>query len=541
MMKAVIVNANEWVYPDIKDYKSASGSIAVNVPRDGYACAQIVAFDTVPGDRISVEFVGDLVFKQPQVYRLLDVCVERNTGNPELSGWEAMTVDNGTDTSDYTTRLAPFNVFDIMQPLEQGGNIVEKSTTALYISWKIPSDVKPGAYKGKTTVTIGNESIVFPTDFNVHKAVLPKKSRLSITNWYSSENIGRYYGLKKCSDEWFEMFKKFMALMRHTHQTHIIINLDTIKVTDTGDGKYEFDFSNIERVIRMALEAGFEVLELGHLAVRNYNVDDEKYWLFYRPNGRKTYVDSPEGYRFLASFLQCWVKFLKENGWYDISVQHVGDEPGEKMSNDFRIICGIVRKFMPGMKLFDAVCHPSLAGSVDIWVPKNNDYQHEREKFEDFRELGDEIWFYTCCFPTGKFLNRMLDMELLRPRLLHWGNYFYNLKGYLHWGFNYFQGDTEFLRGHSCGICSDGIHYWGPGDTHFCYPGNENGPWPSVRSERMRAGAEDCELLYILSDKDKKEADVICQSVVRSFDDYSTDVNEIDTAYEKLLQAIDKL
>lgn len=542
MMKAVVVNANEWIYPDIRDYKSASESIAVNVPRDGYACTQIAAFDTTPGDNISVEFSGDALFGKPQVYRLLDVRVEKNVGNPDIPELShLMTVPEGTDTSSYTTRVAPFYVFDIMQPMDQGGNIVEKSTTALYISWKVPRDAKPGVYKGELKVTIGSESISFPASFNVHKAVLPEKSRLQITNWYNTTNIGKYYGIKKYSDEWFEMFRKFMALMRRTRQTHLIINLDSIKVIDKGDGNYEFDFSIIEKIIRMAVDTGFEVLELGHLSVRNYTVDDEKYWLFYRPEGRKIYVDTPEGYRFLAQFLQKWVKFLKDNGWYDISVQHVGDEPGPKMANDFRLICGMVRKFMPGMKLFDAVCHPDMAGAVDIWVPTNYQYQKDREKFEAFRDLGDEIWFYTCCFPTGRYLNRMLDMELLRTRLLHWGNYKYDLKGYLHWGFNYFQGDTAFLREHSCGISSDNIHYWGPGDTHLCYPGNENGPWPSVRLERMRAGAEDCELFYILADKDKEEADAICNSIVQSFDDYSTDTLEIEKAYERLLNAIDKL
>ena len=42
-------------------------------------------------------------------------------------------------------------------------------------------------------------------------------------------------------------------------------------------------------------------------------------------------------------------RILKKNGWYDLSVQHVGDEPGPSKMNEYRILCGIVRKFMPGV------------------------------------------------------------------------------------------------------------------------------------------------------------------------------------------------
>ena len=530
-MKVTVISANEWVYPDVFDYLSASDAIDVHVPRGGYASAQIQVPDTKPGDRIEVRCDSSLEF---ECYRMLDVCVEYNTNNEK-----GYTLDPGTPKPDYCTRQAPFQVFDILQPMDQGGNVVEKETTALYVCWKIPLDAEWGVYESSLTVKIGEEEACVPVKVTVHKVQLPTKSRLLTTNWYNSVNVGQYYGYKKYSDEWFGMLEKFYALMYRTRQTHIIISLESIKVTEEN-GKYKFDFSVLEREIRLALKCGFQKLELGHLCIKNY-VQKEKYWLIYRPDGRKIYADSPEGYRFLAQFLPVWVDFLKTNGWYDIAVQHVGDEPSEGETQDYRIICGIVRKFMPGMRLFDAVCHLDLAGSVDCWVLQNRSYQRNRDTYEQFRELGDEVWQYTCCHPGGKWLNRLLDGELLKPRLLHYGNYLFDLTGYLHWGFNYYQGGMDHLRKKTCGLCDDKIHYWPAGDTHISYPGNENGPWMSVRAERMRTGCEDCELLWMIADADKDKADELCTKVMQSFNEYTTDVNAFEENYIRILENADEL
>jgi hypothetical protein len=121
----------------------------------------------------------------------------------------------------------------------------------------------------------------------------------------------------------------------------------------------------------------------------------------------------------------------------------VADEPTETSKQEYRILSGIVRKFMPGVPLLEAVETFDLDGAVDIWIPKNSFYQENREEFEKFRALGDKLWFYTCCFPGGSYLNRLWDMPLLRTRFLHWGNYKYDLEGFLHCGLNHCDKDKD--------------------------------------------------------------------------------------------------
>jgi len=535
-MKPIVVSANEWLYPDVVKYPSASDRIDVHAPRGGYASVQLLIKGTKPGDVIKVTCSDALGV--PECYRLLDVNVALNVG--ERGGLNK----EGVDPTPWVTRLAPFRVYDAMQPFDQGGNVVEKGVTALYICFPMAKNETPGVRSGTTKLTIGKQTVDIPTRVTVHKATMPEKSRLSMTNWYNQGNIGGPYGFSQFSEEWFGMYSKLMKTMQRTRQTHIIISLSSIKIEQKKDSTYTFDFSTIKRIMKMAVDAGFQTLELGHLGVRNY-FEHEPIWLFYRPENRKIYVTSDEAYNFLAQFLPKWVDFLKENGWINRCVQHLSDEPTMKTADDYRMLSLITRKFMPGIPLFDAIVHPELRGASDYWIPYNSIYQRDQEKWEKLRSLGDEIWVYTCTSPGGKWLNRTLDMELLRPRLMHWGNYRFNVLGYLHWGFNYWHvpkgaDPMTYLIENSIVYLEEGKpRGWPAGDSHICYPGNKNGPWMSARAERMRTGAEDCELLLMIADKDKAKADALCAAVLTSFDTYTTDVKVFDANYIKLLEAAD--
>ena len=56
--------------------------------------------------------------------------------------------------------------------------------------------------------------------------------------------------------------------------------------------------------------------------------------------------------------------------------------------------------------------------AADVGENVIRDYQRHRKEFRAYQALGDKVWFYTCCFPGGPWLNRLLDQELLRPVLM---------------------------------------------------------------------------------------------------------------------------
>jgi hypothetical protein len=291
-------------------------------------------------------------------------------------------------------------------------------------------------------------------------------------------------------------------------------------------------------MIRMFLDAGFTHIELPHIASHDRRKERVAPFVV-NIDGVLTSGTSHEAYVFLSQYLPAWREMLRRNGWYDLAIQHVVDEPNPEDFDDYRIMAGTVRKFLPGVPLIDALGDPELDGAVDIWVPVSKSYEEHRDGFEAHRRRGDTLWFYTCCNPTGFYLNRLIDTELLRTRLLHWANWRYRLDGFLHWGLNQvIEGQDPFED--TCpphGPYKD--FHLPPGDSHIVYPG-KGGPWSSVRFEAMGSGIEDYELLRIVGERDPGLADEICARLVRSFTDYDAKVADFREAHRWLLQEASK-
>lgn len=228
---------------------------------------------------------------------------------------------------------------------------------------------------------------------------------------------------------------------------------------------------------------------------------------------------------------------IERNGWRGRWVQHVADEPVAANAADYRIMVGMVHKYMPGIRVIDATMDPALAGSVNIWCPQCHEYQAHRKEFEAQRALGDGVWFYTCCVPGGRWLNRLMDMELLRPALLGWAGAFYGLEGFLHWGLNHYRPEQDPFR--ESVVRHGGRSKLPAGDTHVVYPGRE-GPWSSVRLEAQREGIEDLELLNELKARDAGAALEIMRPVVKGFDRYTRDAAVLRAARKRLFERVSR-
>jgi hypothetical protein len=124
---------------------------------------------------------------------------------------------------------------------------------------------------------------------------------------------------------------------------------------------------------------------------------------------------------------------------------------------------------------------------------------------------------------------------LLRTRFLHWGNFIYNIEGYLHWGFNYYSYTNDPFKGEAGNIANLSESSLPPGDTHISYPGDGR-PWGSVRLEMMRAGIEDYELLRLAADKYPEEASRIAEQCVRGFGNFTEDIGKFERTYRELLE-----
>ena len=200
-----------------------------------------------------------------------------------------------------------------------------------------------------------------------------------------------------------------------------------------------------------------------------------------------------------------------------------------------------MRKIVPDIRLIDAMSYGNLHGALDIWVPLNAEYDKHRAEIETLRAGGDEIWHYVCCVPRAdEYINRFLDYPLLSTRYLFWGNYKYDLTGYLHWAANCYQpGQDPFRQNCPEHRNTDSVCYLPAGDTHLIYPG-ENGPWLSMRAEAQRESVEEYEMLKALAKTDKSRADAVCEKVFRSFRDVEYGISAFRAARRELLEALSR-
>jgi hypothetical protein len=380
---------------------------------------------------------------------------------------------------------------------------------------------------GKDTVEVG-------ITLHIHEARVPEKGHLRVTNWFNTGRMAYQHKVEPWSEEHWKMLHLYAKMMRRGRQTDFIPIKPEVKKAAGGSG-WNFDFSKTERMIRMFLDEGFTHIELPHVFGHDRRKEAVSRFVI-TVDGNPYPGTSHEAYEYLSHYLPAWAKMLKRNGWYDRAIQHIVDEPPPAEFDNYRIMAGTVRKFLPGVPLIDALGDPDLDGAVDIWVPVSKSYEEKRDGFEAHRERGDTLWFYTCCNPTGFYLNRLIDNELLRTRLLHWGNWRYRLDGFLHWGLN----QVIEIQDPFENTCPPHGPYHNfhlpPGDSHIVYPGDD-GPWSSVRFEAMAAGIEDYELLRAVAERDEKLADEICMKVMRTFTDYDATVSGFDAAFLTLLDA----
>ncbi|MFB9329209.1 DUF4091 domain-containing protein [Paenibacillus aurantiacus] len=530
-----IYHAHEWLYPDSVLADTGSRRIELAGARGGRVASQLLIRSLPASSATTWNFAwhaGTLSDNEQlpiEVFRLADVLVNENTG-PSYS-----TVPNGTEAP-YATRPAPFRVYDVLVPVGSEFARPDGDTLGLYVSWAIPIDLAPGDYHGTLTLSCGDDTLNYDVSLYIYEAVIPHRETLHTTNWHSNRNIASYHGLDEWSEDHWAMIRQYGEAMRRARQTHFIVGMDLIEVTRDG-ARYAFDFVRAKRYIELFLSLGFSWIEGGHLANRT-GWSEPTFVLTY---DRDIGATQPEGFAFLAQFLPAWHGFLSENGWLDCIVQHVADEPIAESAADFRILCGIIRKLLPGVPLIEAIIEPHIEGAVDIWVPTNKGYDDHRAYFESLQQFGETFWFYTCWNPGGYYLNRFLDISLLKTRYLHWGNYKYGLAGYLHWGFNhYLNGQDPFEL--TCPLLAPDVHAKRvpPGDTHIVYPGAD-GPLISMRLEAMRAGCEDYELFRQLSEADKALADAICGEGMSSFTEVQADPDAFAALHLRLLEAVSGL
>jgi hypothetical protein len=521
-MRLELRDALEFLYADSTVSKRPCETLAVDVARGGIGSVHVLLNGLTPGQavRMSVRSGGKAV-RAATWFRLIDVPVESNTGPVGF-------IEKAGERNPFVARRAPFRVCDAMEPV-QGSLKAAASTLALRLH--VPA-TRPGRHAYALEIQSGTARKSLSFVLRVHPVAVPLVGAKSLpyTNWFSFALMAERHGLQPWSESHWRMIRRYAELMVHARQNTFWVPLGDI--FSAGSQAPVLNRLRLRRIVKTFTDAGMHFIEGGHLANRTGGE-----WLAtsFEIAITKTRATAPEGNIALAGLARQLVEEIDRNGWRDRWIQHVTDEPTEGNAVDYRILVGMVRRHMPGLPILDATMDPRLVGSVNIWCPQAQEYQKHRAAFEAQRAFGDRIWFYTCCFPGGPWLNRLLDQELLRPALFGWGAARFGLDGFLHWGLNHYRPEQDPFE--KSVVNHGGENFLPAGDTHIVYPG-KGGPWSSLRLEAQREGFEDFELLRLLRARNSAKADLIIRKAFRRFDQYTKNVKVFRAARKDLLAAL---
>jgi len=363
----------------------------------------------------------------------------------------------------------------------------------VYLTLKIPTETPEGDYRANITATAGTNSASLPLVLHVYPLTLPEERHLFATEWFSTAEFAKQHRLAAGDDERFYHLLKVYARNMVDHRQNVFrIGLDAITSRSAPDGKLNFDFSRFDRMAAVFWDTGrMDLLETGFVAQFGKGGWSGSEIVFDQfpvrdAEGRRRTLSGEE---FLPEFLPAFVRHLREKGWLDKTVFHIADEPSDHNIMAWRTASDFVHRLAPELRRIDAIETPHCLGALEIWVPKLDHLATWQNAFEAVQHQGHELWFYTVgIYQGGSLLNKTVDVPLIESRLMHWLNYRYNLRGYLHWGFNAWTDDP---------IKAPGEHR---GDGWHVYP-VKDGLLNSLRWEQMRNGVQDYECLWLLENK----------------------------------------
>ena len=395
-------------------------------------------------------------------------------------------------------RTTPGVYPDLLKPLYYSGKI-SFATDQLNSAWieiDIPEDMKAGEY----TLSFSFDGAEFgkcesSIKIEIIDAVLPKED-IYFTQWFHADCLANYYGVEVWSDRHFEIVENFVRTARRNGINMLLTPvftppLDTavggerrttqlVGVTKTGE-KYDFDFTLLDKWIDMCDRCGMDYLEISHFFTQwgashapkiMATVDGEYKKIF----GWDTDALGEEYSNFLRSFLTSLLDHLKARGDDKRCFFHVSDEPGLKHLENYKKAKALIADLLDGYTIMDALSNFGFyeTGVLDHPIPSNNHIQ----PFID-ADVKD-LWTYYCVSQPLQVSNRYISMPSWRNRSIGMQMYKYNIKGFLHWGYNFYNnqysGDpiNPFTE-----TCADFV--FPAGDAYLVYPENDGTALESIR------------------------------------------------------------
>jgi hypothetical protein len=331
--------------------------------------------------------------------------------------------------------------------LEQESIDVEfGNTQPIWVSIPVPVNAQPGVYKGKITISglAGKTKFAISKDYSVKVyPVTVEKTSLWVTNWFSLNpsqlrwmNGGKTF--EPYTEQHWGYIRTLAKKMADYKQNVAIISPLALSEFTLSDGKWNINFTNFDKVVDIFIKEGvIGRIEGGHIGGRE-STWTSQFRVMVPSAGsdpQKKFdnlpMSDPAAQEFYKQFIVALNNHLKEKGWDKFYMQHIADEPIEDNIKSYIEIAQFVKKMAPDLRLIDACHTKNLGDLLDIWVPQLDYMNKDYEFYNKQNNSGKEAWFYTCLNPKGEYVNRFIELPMLKTRFMHWVNFKYNIPGYL--------------------------------------------------------------------------------------------------------------
>lgn len=424
------------------------------------------------------------------------------------------------DHDDYFIRGGkPGDYPDVLIPLDSDIRVKKGEWISFWFEFSPLGKLKAGEHQIKAEVSTEKETREINLTACIADASFGEQS-LICTHWFHSDCLASYYKTEVFSEEHWRIIESFMKTAV-SHGVNTILTplftppLDTEKggerptVQLIGVKKrgsvYTFSFDRLDRWIETAERCGMKYFEMSHLFTQ-----------WGARKAPKIMADTEEGYKkifgwetragsrsykdFLMQLAPKLTAYINEKGLHDRVMFHTSDEPNMSCYLPYRKASKLMNRLFGDFKIVDALSDFTFykTGVVKNPIPGI-------EKIDTFYGKVPELWTYYCCLPYKENLpNRFNAMPSMRSRILGIIMYIYGVKGFLHWGYNFYY--TRFSKREVDPFTeTDAGAEFSSGDSFVVYPAKDGSPYVSLRFKVFYEAVQDYEALMLLEKKMKRE------------------------------------
>lgn len=388
-------------------------------------------------------------------------------------------------------------VADVLD-LKESMNIPAGRKQPVWMTVNVPSNAKPGKYRGKLTVSSSNaKSRSLPVELIVSDHILPPDSdwTFHLDLWQNPYSVARYENVPLWSDAHFEAMRPVMKMLADAGQksvTTTIMNRPWNGQTEDAfgsmvtkirriDGTWLYDYTIFDRWVEFMFSLGIDK-QINCYSMIPWALEFD--YIDQATSSPATFQAAPgseEYNEYWGAFIADFARHLKAKGWFEKTMIAMDERPLESM----QAVLGLIRKVEPAFKISLAGNYhePVIYDIVDFSETFSGKQEFPESAKAKRKELGLTTTIYTCCAEAHPNMFVISDPD--EAAWLGWFAQAENYDGYLRWAYNSWTLDP---------LTDTRFRTWPAGDCFVVYPGGRG----SVRFSKLVEGIQDFEKVRIL-------------------------------------------